>query len=512
MWLFARAVVWWSLAVVVLWGACGSASDPPISVIPAPAELSIDDGTLELTRDVRIVASAGTEPTAELLAPILRRSTGFAVPVAAGTAGRAGDIVLVLDAGRAELGEEGYELVVADQVTIRAASPAGVFYGCQTLRQLLPPAIERRGLVADASWPIPRVTITDHPRFAWRGFMLDVARHFFGVDEVLRYIDLIASYKLNRLHLHLTDDQGWRIAIASRPLLTEVGAQTQVGGGPGGYFTREDYATIVDYAAARFVTVVPEIDLPGHTNAALASYAELNESGQATQPYTATSGGFSSLWLTDPGALAFATDVLTEIAAMTPGPYVHIGGDEAYATAPEQYAAFIAELQVILRDRGKTMIGWEEVTKANVTPGFVGQFWLAEARASEIVAKGGRVIVSPATHAYLDMQYDFETPAGQSWAGFTNVEKAYAWDPVPVGLGEADVLGVEAPLWTEFVTTPAEIDLMVFPRLPGHAEIGWSPAAPRTWDEYRERLARHGERLDAMGVGYYRATNVDWPR
>jgi hexosaminidase len=455
------------------------------------------------------VASPGAEDVAARLVEVLRPSTGLALPIAGGAAGD-GDVALTLDEG-AETGDEGYTLDVRDTgVTIVAARPAGLFYGCQTLRQLLPPEVERREPVPDVPWRAPAVSIQDAPRFGWRGTMLDVARHFFPVGDVERYVDLAAYHKLNRVHLHLTDDQGWRVPIDAWPDLTAVGGATEVGGGAGGAYTKADIADLVSFAEARFVVLVPEVDMPGHINAALASYGELDPSGVPAAPYTGTNVGFSSLWLAGPATAGFVEDVLGEVAAMFPGPYVHIGGDEAASTPPAEYATFVGSLELVLAAHGKTLIGWEEIGGADLAPPFLAQYWLSDQKALGAHALGAGIVASPAPFAYLDMKYDADTPIGQTYLGFTDLQKGYSWDPLFDGLTAADVVGLEAPLWTETVATRADVDLLAFPRLAGHAEIAWSPREGRSWDEYAVRLAHHGERLDALGVGYYRSSEVAW--
>ena len=342
--------------------------------------------------------------------------------------------------------------------------------------------------------------------------MLDVARHFFGVNDVKRLIDLMSLYKLNRLHLHLTDDQGWRLAIRSWPRLTSHGGRTAVGGGEGGHFTQRQYAAIVAYARERFVDVVPEIDMPGHVNAALSSYARLNCDGVARAPYTGIEVGFSSLCIRKELTYAFVDDVVREVAALTPGPYIHIGGDEAHSTAPDDYRAFVERVQRIVRARGKRMLGWEEIGKTRLRRTSVAQHWQDPALAVRAVEQGAKLVMSPATKAYLDMKYTEGSPLGLTWAGTTTVQDAYGWDPatqVP-GVTEKDVLGVEAPLWTETTATRADLDYLAFPRLLGHAEIAWSPPTGRTWASYRRRLAAHGPRLEALGVAFYRSPEVAW--
>ena len=451
---------------------------------------------------------------ARLLAETFRPATGFRLPVTTVRGEPAdGDVALVLHPGDRALGGEGYRLTVApSSVTLAARAPAGLFRGAQTLRQLLPAAIEaptRQG----GPWHVPVVTVHDRPRFAWRGMMLDVGRHFFAVGEVERLIDLLALYKLNRLHLHLTDDQGWRLAIRSRPRLTRVGARSAVGGGPGGHYTQRDYRRIVAYAAERFVEVVPEIDMPGHVNAALAAYGELACDGVAPAPYTGIDVGFSTLCIRKEETYAFVDDVLGEVAALTPGRYLHVGGDEALSTDPDDYRFFVERVQRIVRAHGKRMLGWEEVARAPIRRTTLVQHWHDPDLARRAVARGARLVLSPAARSYLDMKYTRASPLGLSWAGTTSVRHAYDWDPATLvdGVAERDIAGVEAPLWSETISTRAGLDHLAFPRLLGAAEIGWSYAEGRSWREYRARLAAHGPRLDALGVAYHRAPEVPWP-
>jgi hexosaminidase len=342
--------------------------------------------------------------------------------------------------------------------------------------------------------------------------MLDPARHFLTVDEVKRYLDLLALYKINTLHLHLADDQGWRIEIDSWPRLATYGGSSEVGGGPGGYYTEQEYAEIVSYAAERYITVVPEIDMPGHTNAALASYAELNCDGNAPPLYTGTQVGFSSLCIDKEITYEFVDDVVRELAAMTPGPYIHIGGDEAHVTPHDDYVRFINRVEDIVASHGKRMIGWEEVAGADVSPDSIAQHWWTGAEAVQAAEKGMGVVMSPATKVYIDMKYNEDTELGLTWAGYSSVRDSYEWDPGShvEGLPTSAVLGVEAPLWGETVENIEHVEFMAFPRMAGVAERGWSGADGRSWDEYRRRLAGHGERWEVMGVDFYRSPQVPW--
>jgi len=460
---------------------------------------------------VRIVADGSLSAIAEALARVLRRSTGFELPIVAPPA-RDGDIELALAADLASLGDEGYQLDVGDRVSLRAAKPAGLLYGTMTLRQLFPPEIEALSRQAHTAWRVTHVHIEDSPRYSWRGLTIDVARHFFGVDEIKRLIELSAYHKLNRLHLHLTDDQGWRIEIKSWPKLTSVGGSTQTGGGGGGFYTQEQYKDLVAFADAHYVTLIPELDMPGHVQAALTSYGELNVDGQPQAAYMGTDVGFSTLVFGDPDTLRFVDDALGEVAALTTGPYLHIGGDEAKATRPTDYRTFLKRVGDMVRRHGKTAVGWCEAGEAELPPGSLLQDWHDGCGGSAVGAKNGmRVIASPAKHAYLDMMYTPETAHGQKWAGFVELAPAYEWQPVVPGVPDAAIVGIESALWTEDIAKRADADYMLFPRLAGHAELAWTGAV-HNFAEYRLRLAHHGKRLSALGVGFYRSPQVDWER
>jgi hexosaminidase len=492
----------------------------PWAIVPAPASVEAADGTwFTLGASTRILTppgSAEAAATGERLAAVLRRSTGLPLPVSAVTAATPGDAISLELTGDDRLGDEGYELAVTGgSVALRASRPAGLSMGTQTLRQLLPAAVEG-ATVRPGPWRLPGGRIADRPRFAWRGAMLDVARHFFTVAEVKRFVDLLALYKLNVLHLHLSDDQGWRIDIRSRPRLAAHGGSTQVGGGPGGHYTQEQYAELVGYARDRHITVVPEIDLPGHTNAALASYGELSCDGRPRALYTGTEVGFSSLCVEAPATWRFLDEVLGELAALTPGPFLHIGGDEVRTLSDRQYGGFVERVQELVRAHGKRAIGWQEIAKARLLPTTAVQWWDPREGADAVraaVRQGTRLVLSPAPRTYLDMKYDEHTPLGLSWSGYVEVRDAYDWDPAAEleGVGEDGVLGVEAPLWSETLRSIADVERMTVPRLPAVAEVGWAPAAARGWDGFRRRLAAHGPRWEAMGVDYHRSPQVPWP-
>jgi hexosaminidase len=347
----------------------------------------------------------------------------------------------------------------------------------------------------------------ESPRFDWRGVMLDVARHFFGVDDVSRFVDTIARFGFNRLHLHLTDDQGWRIEIPSWPRLAEVGGLTAVGGGKGGWYTRRDYASIVEHASERGVVVVPEIDLPGHVNAALVAYPELAPAGYEPTPYTGKDVGFSTLDLTSARVSEFVDEVLGELAEITPGPHIHIGGDEAHATAHDEYLAFVEYACAVVRRHGKQPIGWEEIAQTKLEPGTVVQHWSNAEHARAAARQGARVIMSPATRTYFDLKYDATTQLGTEWAGHVGVRDAYEWDPATQvdGVSESDVLGVEAALWSETLATMRDVEYMAFPRLLALAEVAATRPETRRWDDFAARLPKLERQLDKLGVSYFRA-------
>jgi hexosaminidase len=515
------------LSATLLLAACTTVPSPTPTVprpvvsgpqlIPAPASLTITPGApFELTRGTSIVvdgASSEVTAIAQALATFLRPSTSFPVAVSSSAADTvAANVHLRLAADRAALGEEGYELTVTSRsATLVANRPAGLFRGVQTLRQLLPADVESHMGVSRAVWNIPALSIVDRPRFAWRGAMLDVARHFFTVKEVQQYIDLLALYKMNVLHLHLSDDQGWRIVINSRPKLATIGGTTQVGGGPGGYYTQEDYKTIVRYAQERYITVVPEIDMPGHTNAALVAYPEVSCSVRPTQLFTGTDVGWSTFCVDKEETYALVDDIVREISAITPGPYFHIGGDEVEALTHEQYIRFVERVKTIVNRHGKKMVGWEEITKARLDPNTLAQQWKSDS-ALAALQYGSKLIMSPAKKIYLDMKYTPSTELGLTWAGTVEVRDAYDWDPATymIGVNESNIMGVEAPLWSETIRNMTAAEYLIMPRLPAVAEIGWTPQQGREWENFRLRLAAHAPRWNYLGVNYYRSPQIPW--
>jgi hexosaminidase len=476
----------------------------PVSVISTGEAMEIVGSTvIHYQQDV-----AELQQTAQYLANEITRISGFMPEVKAARDVPVRGIYLSVSSQDSELGNEGYQINIDKKLIIlEAKSVAGCFNGIQTLLQTMPVKIKMGEKLNIATG-----TIRDFPEYAYRGVMLDVARHFFSVEEVKLFINYLASYKMNVLHLHLSDDQGWRIEIKSWPKLTEIGGSTEVGGGVGGFYTQEQYTEIVKYAQKRNITIVPEIDMPGHTNAALASYAELNCNGKATELYTGTEVGFSTLCTGKEITYQFIDDVFGELAALTPGPYIHIGGDESHVTPMKDYIPFVNRVQEIVISHGKKVIGWDEIANATIVEGATIQFWDNVKNTTLGMEKGAKVLISPASKAYLDMKYDSTTQLGLKWAGYIEVDHGYSWNPTELvsGLSKEKILGIEAALWTETVSNMDEVEYMIFPRLPGYAEIGWTKPENRIWDEYKLRLAQHGKRFEAMDINFYNSTLVPW--
>ncbi|HET6478879.1 MAG TPA: family 20 glycosylhydrolase [Actinoplanes sp.] len=476
-------------------------------VIPLPTSVRPDaTADFRIPAGVSVSAAPAVAAIAGELAGLLQRVTGC--PVARTDEGA---VRLLLEPDSDGKSPESYRLdIAADGVTLRAPAQQGLFAGLQTLRQLLPET-------AQAEVVLPGGRIEDEPRFAYRGTMLDLARHFYRPADIRSYLDTIAQFKINHLHLHLTDDQGWRLEIEGWPRLTEVsgGEGTGIDGAGPGFLTAREYADLVAYAATRFVTIVPEIDLPGHVNAAQVAYPELTCDGEPVLPRTDPEVGYSSLCADKEETYAFVEDVIRVVAGLTPGPYLHIGGDEALSTTAEDYRTFMTRVLPMVGKYGKRAIGWHEMAAVELPATAVPQYWRIEPTddgVARAAAAGRQVIMSPADRSYLDMKYDESSPLGLDWAGLVSVERSYDWDPADrlPGVGEESLLGVEAPLWSETLRSLADVEFMVFPRLLAIAEIGWSPRAGRDWASFRGRLAGFGPRFEAQGVNFYRSPEIDW--
>ncbi len=488
------------------------------NIIPKPVDVIATGFAFELTKEANIILNDSTPNlmnVGKYLSHILKPATGFPLNiVVANNEHIAGNIFLSIGTLDNSANKEGYVLdILPDSILLKASTAAGLFRGIQTIRQLFPTEIEADTL-QNIAWKIPTGKIKDYPNYEMRGAMLDVARHFFKVEDVKRYIDLISFYKINVLHLHLSDDQGWRIEIKKWPKLTTHGGKTKVGGGKGGFFTQEQYKEIVQYASEKYITIIPEIDMPGHTNAALASYPFLNCDASNPKPkvYTGMKVGFSTLCTSNEKVYTFIDDVISELAAITPGPYMHIGGDESLATKTKDYIKFINRVQGIVTKYGKHTIGWDEIALSTLQQNSIAQYWDNASNSLLAVKKGAKILMSPARKAYLDMKYNASTKIGLKWAGYIEVDDAYNWDPSLhiKGIEKENIIGVEAPLWTETVKNIKDIEYMAFPRILGHAEIGWSLSAGKSWNEYKVRLGKHGKRMKAMNINFYKSGKVPW--
>ncbi len=504
-----------------------------VAVIPRPVTVAGSPGSFELDTGTPLDAAPGLDGVAAWLRATLGPATGLSLPAGPG------GIVLRTDPG---LPPQGYTLTVTPAgVHLVGGAAAGVFHGAQTLRQLLPPAALRRARISPGPWRLPGVQVSDAPRFGWRGVLLDVARHFMPVADVLRFVDLIAFHKLNVLHLHLTDDQGWRVQVPGRPRLTDVGAwrpRSMLGasghgrydGRPhGGYYTGDDLREIVAYAAARHVTVVPEIDLPGHMQAAIAAYPSLGN-GQAP-PAVRTAWGISSQVLNvSDDALDFCREVLDEVCAIFPSPVIGIGGDEcptdewraspaAQARIRDEGLADERELQAWFTGRiadhlasyGRRVYGWDEILAGGAPAGAVIAGWRGTGPAALAARAGHDVVSCPDMSAYLDYRQsalpDEPTPVGT----LLTVADVYAFEPVPPGLTADEatrIIGAQANVWTEHLESARRVDYMAFPRLCAFAETVWS-SPERDLADFSARLAPHLARLDALGVEY---RPIDGPR
>jgi len=516
----------------------GFAGETP-ALIPLPQKLECREGAFSLQPKTRILTDAAARDTGKFLAERLRTATGYNFK--AGRSGKAeptgGAILLTTRNAKPELGDEGYELTVSpDAVVVRAGKPAGLFYGAQSLLQLLPPEVFAPKPLAGGDWKIPCVQIEDQPRFKWRGFMLDVARHFFTKAEVKEVLDALAVHKLNTLHLHLTDDQGWRIEIKRYPRLTQVGAWREDAGfgldpkrsttyGPdgryGGYYTQADIRELVRYARERHITIVPEIEMPGHSSAALAAYPELSCSGG---PYTPnTKGGiFAGVYCAGKEeTFVFLRNVLAEVSALFPGQYIHIGGDEVpkdnWKKCPrcqarikaeglknehELQSYFVRRIEQCVNAQGRTLIGWSEIREGGLAQNAVVMDWIGGA--VEAAGAGHDVVMSPTKFCYLDYyQSTNHATEPKAIGGYLPLSKVYAFEPIPEKLDPQDqshILGAQGNLWTEYIPNLKHAEYMAFPRLCALAEVTWSPRAARSWEDFMRRLQVQFQRFDQLGI------------
>ncbi|MGW5661882.1 beta-N-acetylhexosaminidase [Streptomyces sp. NPDC003758] len=529
-----------------------------VHLVPAPTRVSPSIGGgagCVVDEDTRIET---TGPGAERVARWLRAAVGAATGLPLPSAGDHGNRVLlrIVPGLEEELGSPEAYRFTADghDVVIDGASEAGLFRGAQTFRQLLgPEAFRRAPVTGKRQWEVPAVTIQDAPRFRWRGLLLDVARHFMPKDGVLRYLDLMAAHKLNVLHLHLTDDQGWRLEIKRYPRLTEVGAwraRTRFGhrASPlweekphGGFYTQDDIREIVAYAAERHITVVPEIDVPGHSQAAIAAYPELGNS----DVIDTTSLTVWDDWGVNPNVLAptdttlrFYEGVFEEVLELFPSPFVHIGGDECpkdqwrrspaaqarikelgLADEDELQAWFVRHFDTWLTARGRRLVGWDEILEGGLADGATVSSWRGYAGGITAARAGHDVVMCPEQQVYLDHRQDGGADEPVPIGYVRTLEDVYRFEPVPPQLTPEEarhVLGTQANAWTEVTEDQGRVDYQVFPRLAAFAEVAWSalPApAERDFSDFERRMVAHYRRLDALGVAYRPPTGpLPWQR
>ncbi|MHB0960227.1 MAG: beta-N-acetylhexosaminidase [Pirellulaceae bacterium] len=519
---------------------CEWARASDFAVVPNPVRLTPATDGLSFAFSENTVLTAGhsTERETQQMASWLRVATGCPLLIV-GEAER-DCVALELDPSlEDQLGTEGYRLsVTPSRILIRAAAEAGLFYGGITLRQLLPTSAfgAQPGAPRAAPLVVPCVEIEDSPRFVWRGLLLDVARHYMPVEFIKKFIDLAALHKFNRLQLHLTDDQGWRMEINRYPRLTEIGSvraesparddRARGDGTPYGpfFYTQQQLRDLVDYAQARHVTLVPEVEMPGHFLAALAAYPQYSCSGGPFQVRTRWGVEPDVLCPGNDEAVEFALNVLAEVTDVFPSRFIHIGGDEAprdrWKTCPKCQARMRAEgfateaqlqtylnhrVEEFLTSRGRRLIGWDEILEGGLTPGAVVMSWRGTEGGIAAATAGHDVVMSPTSHCYFDYAQGRGPTEPVAIGGFLPLETVYGFEPLPAALPEArrqHILGVQGNLWTEYIPTPAEAEYFAFPRAVALAEVAWSPAALRNLADFQRRMQVHMQRLDRLAVNY----------
>jgi len=499
-----------------------------ISLVPRPVEVQSTDHRLSLSDNSYLhyhPDDSKVRSIAEFLRAELQRSCGLSLPQAfAGTAvATASGITIAIIEDEMTESEGAYRLEVNESgVVILAGTTSGLFYGIQSLLQLLPAEATHPGKVI-----LPGVRIIDRPRFSWRGMHLDVSRHFFPVDFIKKYIDLLARHKMNAFHWHLTDDQGWRIEIKRYPKLADIGAWRKDADGSiyGGFYTQAQVRDIVEYSKQRFVTIVPEIEMPGHATAALAAYPEYSCTGGPFDVATHW-GVFDDVYCPgNDGTFSFLEDILHEIAEMFPGQSIHIGGDECPKTRWQSHdlcqrrmkeagldgedalqAYFVSRMARSLGTMGKRLVGWDEILDGGAPPESIIMAWRNIQKGVEAARNGHDVVMTPMSHCYFD-HYQGTTNEPKAIGGYTPLETVYAFDPVPEDLSPdliRHVLGAQGNVWTEYMPDTDHVEYMAFPRLCALSEVLWSPRETRSLPEFLDRLRRHLKRLDKLGVNYRR--------
>lgn len=503
-----------------------------ISIIPKPNSIVQIEGSFTLNDSTRIVIVNNLKtlkPIAEHNASHLRTVTGYPFELATSSKKKDNSIILMLDDKLKRLGKEGYQLTVTQKsVTIKAPSTVGVFYGMQSLYQLFPPEVEKNERVVDADWSISCVTIEDKPRFPWRGMHLDVGRHFAPVEFVKKYINLLASYKMNTFHWHLTEDQGWRIEIKKYPKLTEVGSKRKETMGDstpyGGFYTQEEIKEVVRYAKEHFITIVPEIEMPGHALAALTAYPEFSCTGGPFEVGT-TWGVFDDVYCAgNENTFKFLKDVLSEVIPLFPGKFFHIGGDECpkerWKKCPKCQSRikknklknehrlqsyFVQRIERFLRSKGKRLVGWDEILEGGLAPGATVMSWRGTEGGIAAAKANHDVIMTPTSHCYFDYYQSKPDSEPKAIGGFLPLEKVYAYEPVPAELKPKQakhILGAQGNVWTEYMPNTKHVEYMVLPRLLAMSEVVWSAKKQRIFQDFSKRLNEHYKRFTYRGYNF----------
>jgi len=531
----ARTAIAMILSFVLGWWATVCPAAGAVNVIPAPVSVEQGEGSFVLTPVTRIVAQGRAWAEASKLIDALTPATGFVLRGAASAPPDGSAIELRLDGSAEHLGDEGYALEVArDRVTMVAKEPAGLFYAIQTLLQLMPAAVFSATRVGDVTWEAPCVQIADTPRFRWRGLLLDPARHFIPLPDVKRFIGIMALHKFNRLQIHLTDNEGWRIEIKKSPKLTEIGSQMDWNlrhrGGTGprcfGFYTQDDMREIVHYAADRHITIVPEIEMPFHTGAAIVVHPELgiNPGPLAALPLEQRWGKTRGLIAPRPETVAFLQDVLTEVIELFPSKHIHIGGDEAntghWAGDPEMQAQmkrlelddahalhswFIKQMDAFLTRHGRRLVGWDEILQGGLAPGATVMSWRGEQGGIAAANAGHDVVMAPTSHTYFDYYQGAPETEPLAIGGHLPLAKVYSYDPIPAAIAAdkaGHVLGVQGQLWGEYIPTAEHLNYMAYPRAAALAEVAWSAKGAKDYAGFLGRLRLHLERLGTTGTNF----------
>ncbi|HEU4606999.1 MAG TPA: family 20 glycosylhydrolase, partial [Chitinophagaceae bacterium] len=515
--------------------------DGTISIIPLPVHMSLGTGYFSINTGTAIYTDNSNQELQKLANELnkqLETYYGMHLPIrnAKGPQKQKG-IWLRLNDAADSLGDEGYTLTInPQQVHLQAHTPAGIFYGLESLYQLLP--AEKKKF---ASLRLPAVKIADRPRYAWRGMLLDVGRYFYSVDFIKKYIDYLAMHKMNTFHWHLTEDQGWRIEIKKYPKLTEVGAwrdQTLIGHArikphqydgkkSGGFYTQEQIREIVSYAKDRFVTVIPEIEMPGHSTAALAAYPELSCTGGPFK-VSETWGVHDNVYCAgNEKTFAFLEDVLSEVCDLFPSSIIHIGGDECPKTRwkacpkcqarikaeglkdeHELQSYFIRRIEKFLLSKHKNIIGWDEILEGGLAPNAAVMSWRGIQGGIEAAKQKHYVVMAPGEYMYLDHYQGDPSKEPLAISGYTTMEKVYSYDPTPESLSPEEqkyIRGAEGTIWTEYISTPEHAEYMMMPRMAALSEIMWTPLEKKNWEDFKRRMQKQYKRYDAAGIHYARS-------